>query len=344
MKSHKREFQAAIDFFQKSEVLTIEIDSTYVLHGIYNNLGVTFHNMWQLDEALEYYLKALKLREALRNLILNNIGEIYYHKNDLEKSEKYYLKALEISRKIKDYRVLPNTLYCLIRNNVERRNSEKTKEYLDELELLNKKIGYELVEQYYLFAKVFVLKSSISMSDWIEAADILEEYLVQEKLPADWRIDELFALAEIRLKELKLTGDKNAILEVRKQIERLQKEAESKQYYWLLINLYWLKSQLALIELDARKAIQLLITAKTLAEEKNIGLLVEKINQEQKQLESQLTMWEKLKEQNPPILEVLKQVPIEETAKHIVKDTVMEVRDEKTGDVIEYRKLFALKI
>lgn len=89
---------------------------------------------------------------------------------------------------------------------------------------------------------------------------------------------------------------------------------------------------------------RLLITAKTLAEKKNIDLLVKKINQEQKQLESQLVMWEKLREQNPPILEVLKQVPIEETTKNIVKDTIMEVRDEKTGNVIEYRKLFVLKI
>ena len=55
-------------------------------------------------------------------------------------------------------------------------------------------------------------------------------------------------------------------------------------------------------------------------------------------------MWEKLKIENAPLVETLKQVPLEENLKQITKDTSIEIRDEETGEIIEYRKLFALKI
>ena len=55
-------------------------------------------------------------------------------------------------------------------------------------------------------------------------------------------------------------------------------------------------------------------------------------------------MWNRLKEQKAPIQETLKEVHLDNSVKQLAKETVIEVQDERTGDVIEYRKLFALKI
>ena len=63
----------------------------------------------------------------------------------------------------------------------------------------------------------------------------------------------------------------------------------------------------------------------------------EKINQ-------QLSMLQEFQKQNAPISETVKLVSLENTAQSIKHETVLEERDQETGEIIEYRKLFSLKI
>ena len=65
---------------------------------------------------------------------------------------------------------------------------------------------------------------------------------------------------------------------------------------------------------------------------------------EQEQLKEKLNMWKELQEKKSPLIETIKQVPIEKTIDRIAKETIIEERDEQTGKVIEYRKLFVIKI
>ncbi|MHA1212247.1 MAG: hypothetical protein ACTSSH_07285, partial [Candidatus Heimdallarchaeota archaeon] len=90
--------------------------------------------------------------------------------------------------------------------------------------------------------------------------------------------------------------------------------------------------------------VELLITAKTLAKEKNLQFIVTNIQEEQAKLEQQQNMWNRMKEQKVPLKDTLKEVHLDSSAKKLASETILEVRDERTGDVIEYRKLFALKI
>ena len=88
----------------------------------------------------------------------------------------------------------------------------------------------------------------------------------------------------------------------------------------------------------------MLVTARIIANEKGLALLLQEIQEEEKKLSDQISMWTKFQEQKLSIVDTLKQVSLESTAQNIAKDTVVEVRDEETGKTIEYRKLFALKI
>ncbi|MCK5184879.1 MAG: hypothetical protein KAQ95_11280 [Candidatus Heimdallarchaeota archaeon] len=134
------------------------------------------------------------------------------------------------------------------------------------------------------------------------------------------------------------------MIQVSKQIDEVFQKAEEKQQHNMIVNLYRLKAQLALVELDVKKAVDMLVTARTIAKEKDLELLVQEITREQKKLEEQISMWTKFQEQNLPLVDTLKQVSLENTVKEIAKDAIVEVRDEETGKTIEYRKLFALKI
>ena len=105
-----------------------------------------------------------------------------------------------------------------------------------------------------------------------------------------------------------------------------------------------MKSQIALLEYDVKNAIKLLNSAKALAEEKGFQIQIQGITKEQEQLEKQLGMWQQLQEQNTPLVETIKQVKLNSTIKRITQETVLEKRDEKTNETVEYRKIFTIKI
>ena len=159
-----------------------------------------------------------------------------------------------------------------------------------------------------------------------------------------WRLEALYSLLEIRIKELQMTATKEALAEAKKQAIRLEVEAEERQHQWLLISVYRLQSQLALIEMDAETAIDLLKKAETVAVESKNEFLKEKVKVDLKKINQQLGMFQKLQERKAPISETVKLASLENTMQSIKQETVLEERDEETGKIIEYRKLFTLKI
>jgi hypothetical protein len=130
----------------------------------------------------------------------------------------------------------------------------------------------------------------------------------------------------------------------RKQAIRLEVEAEERKYNQFLVNVYRLESQLELIELDVKKAIESLDKAQIIADEINIELLHKQLKKDREKIEQQLIMWNKFQERKAPISETIKLASLENALQKIKEETVLEERDEETGKIIEYRKLFALKI
>ena len=74
----------------------------------YNKIGRVFNNqIGDYDKALEYYFKALEIREKVLDkehpdiaTSYNNIGSVYDDKGDYDKALEYYFKALEIREKV----------------------------------------------------------------------------------------------------------------------------------------------------------------------------------------------------------------------------------------------------
>ncbi|MHA1219041.1 MAG: tetratricopeptide repeat protein [Candidatus Heimdallarchaeaceae archaeon] len=343
LKSARFNYNDALEYFFKSESLLKELGSTFLFSALYVNIADVYLSRYQLDEALEYAKKALEFG-FLEYLMYGLIGEIYLWKNEFEKAEETLLKAMKLSIKAADIRIIPKILYSLVILAVERKEETKAQDYLKQLEDLAKKREYEYLEGYYNFALTIYYKSSSDIDDWGKAKRILKELLKDKKLPDYLRTDALFSLLEIRLMELQITASKETLEQVLQQILELQNEAEDKRLYWVLVELYYLRSQVALLELNVKKSLELLTTASIIAEDKGLKFLVQKIKKEQEKVESQIEMWNRFQEQNTPLTETLKEIKLENTRKDIVRETIMEVRDENTGQIKEYRKLFSIKI
>ena len=80
-----------------------------------NNIGSVYDSLGQRDKALEYYNKALPIREEVGDrgglaTTLNNIGSVYDSLGQRDKALEYYNKALPISEEVGDRGGLATTL------------------------------------------------------------------------------------------------------------------------------------------------------------------------------------------------------------------------------------------
>ncbi len=341
---YKYDYYEAIELYIKGFSLLDEVGSTFHREGSYNNLGVCYHNTYQLDKALECYQRALKGSSIQSYVMLSNIGYVYLLDNKLEEAKDYYLKALQNCEEVKGYLYLASYFYQLIFISLELNEFTQAQMYLDRLEQLSKEISLEKFSLKAYLASILILKASGDISDLGEAVKLLKEILTKENLDPGSRLEALYSLLEIRIKELQISATKESLIEVKKQAIRLEVEAEERQYKWLLGNVYRLQSQLALIEIDADTAIDLLKKAENIAIENKNEFLKEKITEDHEKINQQLGLLQQLQERKAPLSETVKLASLENTIQKIKKETVLEERDEETGKIIEYRKLFALKI
>jgi tetratricopeptide (TPR) repeat protein len=91
----RRQYVAAIDAYQHAELQKSKV---------WTKIGVAYHHLFAMDEALKAYKMALSL-DPHNSDALNNMGAVYHAKRDFHKAAKYYKKALK-------YNPRSATIYC----------------------------------------------------------------------------------------------------------------------------------------------------------------------------------------------------------------------------------------
>lgn len=104
-------FFTTIFYFEQNCKPTKEIQK--ILVSLYIPLGASHEELGMWNQAMDFYLKALKLAEELNSeshkaMIYNNIGAIYCNRTESDKAEIYFKKALEINLKQKNKKELFN--------------------------------------------------------------------------------------------------------------------------------------------------------------------------------------------------------------------------------------------
>ncbi len=101
----RRECEKLLTKCPPSEKLFYQKQLAYAL----NNIGYVADENGDMQKALEYYNKSLKIQEIIQDNIglarsLNNIGSIYENFGDITKSLEYYHKSLKVREDIHDER------------------------------------------------------------------------------------------------------------------------------------------------------------------------------------------------------------------------------------------------
>ncbi len=343
IKKQKREYQEAIRLFEKVIALSKEMGSTLLLVN-YTDLGEIYRVTFQLDKAIECYREGMKYNIYENHYDYFCFGLIYFWKYNLKEAQEYFLKALKGCEDVKEMILRPKVLFNLLLIQLELNMFDQAKQYLTGLEQIAKETGFERVNDYYHFGLIRFYIANGSITDLAQATELLNAFLQRNNLASETKLDVLYYLMEIRIKELTISASETTLVEAIKQTIRLEVEAEEQQLQWFLANVYRLQSQLALLELDAGKALALLEKAQIIADEIDVELLKQEIMKDKGKIEQQLGMWNNLQKEKPPIADRVKLVSLNNTMKDIAQETVLEDRDEETGKIIEYRKIFSLKL
>ena len=153
----------------------------------------------------------------------------------------------------------------------------------------------------------------------MKAKNLLKSIINEKDVEYDIVENTILNLCDLLLIELKLSEDKDIIEELKFLINKLQEVGIRELTYPLLVQTYWLQSQISLLELNAEEAQRLYTKAQTMAEEKNLEPMARKISAEHDFLIGQLDLWEKFTTKLPSIMEILELTKIEDMLNQMLK-------------------------
>ncbi len=125
---------------QANDNLKVKYNET--LASLYNNLGNTLYSQGNVDGALEYFLKALKIREALGNKqdiagSLSNIGIIYEEQGNYSEAIINYSAAMKIVEEIDDKEAMAGFYINIGTLNIRLKNIIEAESHLKKALLLS---------------------------------------------------------------------------------------------------------------------------------------------------------------------------------------------------------------
>lgn len=326
-----------------SEKNGLKRDIHYFLH----NLASSYRERGDLDLALEYFEKAYELQLKTKGLLhehrtITSIGNIYHKKGDFEKAFEYYQKAQRIRESLDNKPDIANGLFHLITLAIDMGNIEEAKKLLEQLKQISNELDVGNINEKYRLSHALLLKTSIRVRDRGKAEELLLELVEDESSSLRTTKIALINLCELLLNELRLSGNPDILSEINLNINKLLKIAELENSYALFAEIYWLQAQMALIDLDTKKAKKLLTKARKITEEKGLTLLGQEIVNEQKKLEEQFGLWEELGKQKAPVSKTIQHINPEKTVKRMHRETTSETPKEDA--VLTRTKLFTIKI
>ncbi len=332
----KGNYSFSLDYYHKALELFSELKRKNEIAICLNNIGSILLMKGELDQVHRYFDQSLAIKIEVDDkegiaFCYNNIGYILEMKGDLAGSTEEYRKGLKLFEQIGNHLNISLSLWNLIRVSVLAGVPSDYEQYLEKLKKIHDTDLNKQINQRYRFSKALVLKTSERVAKKGESQRILEQ-LAQEHISLDLGVQVLLNLCELLLEEIKLTGNDEIIKEVMSYLEKLHGIAGEENSYPWLVQIYWLQSRLAMLELNIEKAQDLLSRAEELAKSKGLDHLVSLISREKFSLTDQLGKWQRFIDYEPPLKDVVEFAQFEDLLERVIENRLYN----KEEEVLDY--------
>ncbi|TET80676.1 MAG: tetratricopeptide repeat protein, partial [Candidatus Heimdallarchaeota archaeon] len=256
-----------------------------------------------IDKALHFEEECLDLHENTgytleTALSLSRISMIYWQKGAQEQAILEAQKSLKLLEETENYLWIGNVLSDLIFFTAERSEIEAANDYLKQLEQIIDNTKDRVLKQRFNFSEAIILSHSGKDRDRMKGT-LLYENLLREELDYAFHVQILLSLSELLIIDLRKTGDKEILTKLQKYILELYSLATKNNSYLLTVETLLLQSKLALVELDIKKAQQLLEQANKIADDKSLERLKTIIAQEKESFHNEKEILQKFDKEDP---------------------------------------------
>lgn len=314
----KGKYDKALTFFERCLALSKTISNPHYIALSLNNIGFIYTSKEEYYTALDYYHRSLTMFEAQGSplavtMVTTNIGTTYRKKGELAKALSDHQRCLKIQREENDHEGTAFSLFSLFLITLYQQDQNNAQKYQKKLETLYEHIPHKDISLYNKIAKALILKESKRMRDKVKAQTLLREVVNLER--RGYTAGAVFHLCELLLDELKLYGDPEVLIEINNLMQKLYLFAQEQELYSNACAALILQSKLAAIEGNFQQALEHLSRAEKMAEERNLGRLVLKIQNQHRILNAELDKWQELTRRNAPLTDRLEHAKLEEYLK-----------------------------
>lgn len=326
----KGELDLALGSHKRSLTLREQIGNRQNIAVSLNNIGHIYYYKGEINLALEYYEESLELRKAIGNqhvivLSLVNIGTIHQQMGDLPQALARLSHCLALCEEMGNNLLIAMTLFELISVTLDMDSQEQVQLYLEQLEVVNERASNKMISQQYRLAQALCLKTSTRPRDRGKAEEFFNQVLNEEIIDHQLTIVAIMNLCELLIVELHSSSDPDVLHEVQAHVSRLSEIATDQHSHWLLAETFVLKSKLALVELDLKRAQRFLSEAQRLAEKWGMTKLAIKVSTDYDAMLVQLNRWEELMERNASLLERLELADLDNIFRRMLRKHAIEV-------------------
>lgn len=326
----KGELIQALDFYQQSLQMNREIGNIDGMVIFLGNIGEILRLKGELDEALSYYQESLEVYQKIggksipMGLVFVNSGLVFQQKGEAKKALEFFSKGLEIFKESGNMRRIAEVYFIRISLMIDIDQIEQARESLTQLQRINEQEENKMIDQLARVSEALLLKINKRAKNRARAEELLLQVLDEEIINYEVFLVALINLSDLYLIELQLTGDEEALQDLKKLMEKQLAIAKEQKSHPLLVETYFLQAQLSLVELDIKKAQQLLNQAQLTAEEKGLKRLAMKISSEYDFYFKEKAMWEEFTDKKPSISERLSHTSLEENILRMIKKRAVE--------------------
>ncbi|MFX1507765.1 MAG: tetratricopeptide repeat protein [Promethearchaeota archaeon] len=326
------ELSLAFEYAQRSLAIFEELGNK---HSIAENLyfiGEIFKTKGDLDSALEFYEKSLILYQEIGRpgaLPLASMGEIFHAQEKYEKAFENYTQSLKSFEKM-GYDLIETSIlyYNLIKLCIDTNVLEQAREYIKQIQEINKKEDNVVLKQICSVSEALLLKTSKRITNIAKAQKLLQQVADAKIVFFELTVDAILNLCDLLLSELRTFGNEEALSEVKNWSDKLLELAQKQNSYSLLAETFLLQSRLALLELDVQQSQSLLDEAKNLAEKNELQQLHTRILDEQFFLHEQSRKWERLAGKNLSIKDRINLIQLEGFLDRMIHKKIFQKEEE----------------
>ncbi len=300
----------------------------------FNNIGIIYSQKGELGKALHNHYKYLQMAEKY-NIKTDmatayvNIGLIHQIKGEYEIANDYFHKCLAIDREIGNEIDLAESLYNIVILNLERSLNETANKFLLELIEINKNVNNKIVDLRARLAKAIYDKHTNRFVARAKAQEMLVQISDEEVIDHELTIYAKMNLCELLLNELKTTGNKIVLSEIKEIVENLHKIAKEQVSHKLNAENYLLQANLALIESDYTKSFTLLQKGDEIARTKGLTSLSMKYSEQFDNLLERREVLEQLVDNEVPIQDRLREIGVEDLITKLIKPQDLTIKQER---------------